>query len=487
MEKEDRRLPDDARRRVFAALVRHPFGLTRQALASAADVPTTTLAAMLQEGRLLGGLVIETKAKHAATGGGPKPKIVRLCDGICVAGVEIGHGHVRIGIAGLDGRLWADDEGNYFDQIVMPVFKERRRTLNWIAGSPENDRGALSRRLSRVFAARRGQSDGSSLERPFVLGVGVSVAGPVDPTDGRLVCVRPADGLILKEEEGSIACADWDGESAGQGLRDRLRNGDQTELFGWSMSHFRSDSASELCAKAELRDGVLSDTDFAVFIKWTGNVSAAVVLGGKVVVGSRGLAGGFPLHSSLGVQEEGINELGSSPKRLPLGIAVGIRRLGEEISNQLNLRGRDRGELLRDYFRDEILSVARGEKMGAEQMAVANGYLRRAATLLGENLAPTVDMLDPSNVVIGGGVFEKRDWPIVAESLFEGIRANVTVPSKTPKVELARYQEHPALKGAIASRLGVRDVVSTLVRACDEHPMSSTTPPSATVELSTIR
>lgn len=468
MRREERRVSSDARYRVLSALVGHPLGLTRQALASAADVPAATLATILRgpDGQDLSALIVEAKAERAAPGGGPRPKIVRLREGICVAGVEIGHGHIRVGIAGLDGRLWPDAQGRHYDQLVMPVFKERRATLNWIAGGLEGERGALSQRLARVFAERTKNDAESSLKKPLVVGVGISVAGPVDPQDGRLVCVRPADGLI-KDEEGSIACADWDGESAGKGLRDRLRGADRTEMFGWTLSHFRSDSASELCAKAELSRGVLSDTDFAIFVKWTGNVSAAVVLGGEVFAGSRGLAGGFPMHSPTVPADNGMDDLETS-KRLPLGIAVGIHRLGEEIGRALGLRTRRTDELFRDYFRAEILSISRGERdgFGSPEMALVNACLGQAGTLLGKTLAPTVDMLDPSKVVIGGGIFERQDW-IVAEFLSEGMRRKVTAPGKAPDVELAAHVEHPALDGAIASRLHPRDVVPVLLEACD--------------------
>jgi predicted NBD/HSP70 family sugar kinase len=354
----------------------------------------------------------------------------------------------------------------------MPVYKQRRQTLNWIAGGPDGEPGRLLRRLKHVYSERAAHLNGSALEKPFVLAVGISVAAPVDPADGRLVAARPADGLILKEEEGSIACADWDGESASKGLRDRLLGSDLYERFGWSQTSFHSDSASELCARAELRGGELSEADVAIFVKWTGNVSAAVVLHGHIVAGSRGLAGSLPLHS----QSSGSGG-GKEPGRLPLGIEVGIRRLHEEIGEELGLRKRRGDELLRDYFRDEILSIARGEKLGREERAHVISRLRDAAALVGENLAPAVDMLDPSKVVIGGGVFEKRDWPIIAEPLSDGIRREIAVSGKTPDVTLARYQDYPALRGAIASRLETDLLVDDLLRACENDSLAAAPEP----------
>lgn len=462
----------DARQRVLAAMVRHPAGLTRQALASAAEVPPATLGVMLRGGGEsdLSMVIVETKAERAAPGGGPRPNIVRLRQGVCVAGVEIGHGHVRVGVARLDGKLLPDSNGRYYDEVVMPVFRERRHTLNWIAGGVDGELGALPRRLSNVFAEQVRQEKWPALEKPLVLGVGVSVAGPVDPHDGRLVCARPARGSLLTEEEGTIACADWDGESAGKGLRDRLRGGDRSERFGWMLSRFRSASASELCARAELHSGTITPSDFAIFVKWTGNVSAAVVLAGDVFVGARGLAGGFSMHSAPGTEDENGNE--GEPEDLPLGIAIGIRRLSGELCGTLGIEPRksDSEVLLRDFFRAQILSVANRQADGfnGSEAATVRARLGKAAASLGEALAPAVEMLDLSKVIVGGGVFRSGDWPIIGEPLSEGIRARLIVPGKAPEVVLAEHTEHPALCGAIASRLDLNETIPTLLDACDE-------------------
>ena len=466
MDSENGKRAFDARQRVVAALLRHPEGLARQTLAGAAQVPPATLGAMLGRGGKseLGAIVVEAKAERAAAGGGPRPNIVRLREALCVAGVEIGHGHVRVGIAGLDGKLLADSNDSRYDEKVMPVFGERRHTLNWIAGGM-GEEGALPRRLSDVFEAQVRRGAWPQDERPMVLGVGVSVAGPVDPHDGRLVCARPSRGLPLSAEEGTIACADWDGESAGQGLRDRLRGGDGSERFGWTMSRFRSASAAELCARAELRGGVIEPADLAIFIKWTGTVSAAVMLAGRLVVGARGLAGGFSMHSP---RRDGRRNGGG--KELPFGAAIGVRRIAKELCKELGIEQweKDSGVLLRDFFRMQVLGVAHGqaEGFGAEAAARVKAALGEAASALGEVLAPTVEMLDLSKVVVGGGVFRPGDWPLVGEPLSEGMRASLTVPGKTPDVVLAEHSEHPALCGAIASRLDPAEAVPALLRAC---------------------
>ncbi len=417
-----------------------------------------------EHGRELSGLVAEVKADRAAPGGGPKPKILRLRKGICIAGVEIGHGHVRIGVAGLDGRLLPapdDKDGLYYSQSARPVFRERVKTLNWIAGEPGGEPGALPQRLQAVFHDWDPESE-DALAKPLVLAVGVSVAGSVDPTNGRLLCARSI--APRSPEEANIACGDWDGESAGTGLRDRLQRGDQSDLLGWTASRFRSIGAANLCAQAELHDGELKEIDDAIFVKWTGEVSAAVVIRGSVYTGSRGLAGGLPPRPHR--EEAADLELGRTQGE-PLSVAAGIRRLTTTIRDELQLRPLRDGELLRDYFRSEILPLAHGEKGSKDEIATAKGELERAAKLLGEALAPTIDMLNPARVVIGGGAFEPRDWPIVAEHLLEGIRANIVAPGETPRVELAFHTDHPALHGAVISRLDTEKLVLGLLKASE--------------------
>jgi predicted NBD/HSP70 family sugar kinase len=469
---------ENPRKSLLAALLRHPEGLTRHALEAESGLAHNAITALLRgdDGLNATGLIVETKADRAAPGGGPKPRILRLRDGICFAGVEIGHGHVRIGIAGLDGELLTaapKPPGSvHYAARISPIFKQRLETLKWIAGTPGDEPGALPRRLSEVFSSDSGDSE-TSLPRPLVLGVGVSVAGAVDPESGRLICAQPIVPPWLRkpkegedeDESGSIACVDWNGESAGKGLRDRLRGGDHSELLDWAC-HFRTASAANMCAQAELHDGVLAGFQDAIFVKWTGEVSASVVIRGEVYPGSRGLAGGFPSHAYRRRAGKG-QDIENGPPSETLSELAGIRRIAADLRRELRLRKKEKSELLRDYFRTEILSIAHGDRGTKEQTRVVNDRLRAEASRLGKALAPTVDMLNPARIVIGGGAFQSRDWPIVAEYLLEGLREEVAAPSEVPAVELARHTDHPALHGAIVSRRAEVAAVDALAEAAD--------------------
>lgn len=476
----------DPRKSLLAALLRHPEGLTRHALEAETGLAHNAITALLRgdDGLNSTGLIVETKADRAAPGGGPKPRILRLRDGICFAGVEIGHGHVRIGIAGLDGELLptvpAPPGSAHYAARISPIFKQRLETLKWIAGTPGDEPGALPRRLSEVFVSGGGESE-IRLPRPLVLGVGVSVAGAVDPESGRLICAQPIVPPWLRkakegedeDESGSIACVDWNGESAGKGLRDRLRGGDHSELLGWAC-HFRTASAANMCAQAELHDGVLAGFEDAIFVKWTGEVSAAVVIRGEVYPGSRGLAGAFPSHFDHEDREGDEDKDDENSKSIEHGQSsetlselAGIRRITADLRQELGLRKKKSTELLRDYFRTEILEIAHGDRGTKEQTRIVNARLKKEALRLGRALAPTVDMLNPARIVIGGGAFQGRDWPIVAEYLLEGLREEVAAPSEVPAVELARHTDHPALHGAIVSRRAEVAAVDALAEAAD--------------------
>ena len=119
------------------------------------------------------------------------------------------------------------------------------------------------------------------------------------------------------------------------------------------------------------------------------------------------------------------------------------------------------------HFRSEILSIAHGERGTKKQMATVKGQLENAAKLLGEALAPSVDMLNPARIILGGGAFEPRDWPLVAVHLQEGIRQNIVAPAEAPRVELAAHTDHPALYGAVISRLDVEKLAPQLLKASE--------------------
>ena len=93
----------------------------------------------------------------------------------------------------------------------------------------------------------------------------------------------------------------------------------------------------------------------AIFVKWTGEVSAAVVMRGSVYTGSRGFAGGLPPHT---LRTHGVEFGRPEPHGEPLSVAVGIRRLAEKIGGRLRLRLPAEDELLRDYFRSRSSSIA---------------------------------------------------------------------------------------------------------------------------------
>jgi hypothetical protein len=76
-------------------------------------------------------------------------------------------------------------------------------------------------------------------------------------------------------------------------------------------------------------------------------------------------------------------------------------------------------------------------------------------------------MLNPARIILGGGAFEPRDWPIVAEHLLEGIRQHIVAPGETPRVELATHTDHPALHGAVISRLDIEKLAPQLLEASE--------------------
>lgn len=422
-------------------LLRHPEGLQRQEVARRTGLAANTIAALLKPGKQLteAGLILEEQADQAGSDGGRRPFVARLDScGLYLGCVEVAHGHARCGLTDIFGRLLPAGPGDNdcYDELVSPsVSTDPTGTLDWIERR-------LKARLAAVFENERARArDGRAVrEAPLVVSVGVSAAGPVDPRNGKLRCANPRD-------DAGFSCGPWRGTSIGSSLEDRLVGSQE-----WRHCEFYTENDANLCAIAELHGGVLRNHSHAIVVKWTGGVGGAVVLGGDVYVGAEGFAGEFG-HSHLGDDEEALT-LGQR-----IGIAALSRRLRPTEYDAFRKGSDDCGLLLRDWFVEHILELARADEKlpeGESERGVGTPRkeIRRAAAELGRALVPHVDMLNPEVIVITGGVFTARDRSLITDPLTNSLRANTThFSSNEVDVIFAKHYKHPALDGAIASRL----------------------------------
>lgn len=407
------------------------------------------------------GLVVEEQAGEASSDGGPRPWLAKINSyGLYVACVEVAHGHARCGIADVFGRLLpadtseASEHGYCYDERVgTSVRDDPTSTLDWIQEK-------LTERVAAVFAYEHERMAKVAAkrawllrERPAVVSAGISAAGPVDPRNGKLRCANPRDGA-------GFSCGAWRGTSIGQSLEARLGESEE-----WEHCDFYTENDANLCAAAELHAGVLRDHAHAIVAKWTGGVGGAVVLNGEVYVGSEGFAGEF-----------GQSQSAQTPSDLTLGQRVGIaaisRRLRPEAYAEFRAGGCEE-ELLRDWFVDNVLALARDgspvppEEKEAQQrthqenrgddpqkIGTPREELRRAAAELGVALVPHVDMLNPQVIVISGGVFTNKDRALITEPMMDSLRGKTShFSSSEVDVIFGDHELHPALDGAVASRL----------------------------------
>jgi predicted NBD/HSP70 family sugar kinase len=482
---EDPEVPANIEKLVRELLL-HREGLTRQVIANRTELAPNTIASLLKHNMLREtGLVVEEREGKAGARGGPRRRRARINSfGLYVACVEVAHGHVRCGVSDVFGRLLPacdDEEAGRKPCYAQRVGKDARddppATLDFIEK-------ALCERVDSVFAYHRRQirkraheSGWVLRDAPTVVSVGISAAGPVDPRDGKLRCANPHD-------DSGFSCGAWRGTSIGHSLKARF------ELREWKVRDFFTENDANLCAKAELRDGVLRRLEeraghkaHAIVVKWTGGVGGAVVVNGQVYEGFEGFAGEFG-HSLFDPSD--------GPERdLTLGQRVGIaaisRRLRPLAFDQFRREGSKNGVLLRDWFIDNVLLLARtGEDVPDKEKerqkalykeALARGgkptevetprkELRRAARELGRALVPLVDMLNPQVIVISGGVFDSGDRSLIVDPLVKSLRDR-TSPISSNEVDVAfgEHSEHPALDGAIASRLADSKFPTRLVRA----------------------
>jgi predicted NBD/HSP70 family sugar kinase len=157
-----------------------------------------------------------------------------------VLGVDFGHRHVRVGVAGLNGKLLADEQ----------------RLLPLDLGVTEScaEAWAMAERLLAAAGARAAD----------VLHVGVGLPGPIDPVSGRV-----GWGAILQR---------WEGLEARSTLR---------EAFGLPVS---VENDGNLGALGELHHGAgRGCTDF-VYLNLATGVGAGLIIDGRLHRGAAGTA-----------------------------------------------------------------------------------------------------------------------------------------------------------------------------------------------------
>ena len=229
------------RRSVLAALAADG-PQSRADLARATGLSRTTVSSLVQD-LIAAGQAVETADRgrpHKGGSGRPPLLVAATSAHGAVAGIDVGHHHVRVAVADQTGSVLAED--------VRPVDVDRH-------GSATLDRAV---RMLRSLTRTAGLEPGS------LRGVGLCIAAPIDR---RTAQIR------------SDIMPGWRDLAPAEQLAERL---------GVPVA---ADNDANLGALAELHHGVAHGFGDFAYLKLASGVGAGLVLGGRLYRGATGIAG----------------------------------------------------------------------------------------------------------------------------------------------------------------------------------------------------
>ncbi len=370
-------------------LIWHNDGITRAEIARSTGLARSTVSDIVGE-LLETGLVVESG--DAPSGGGRRAVMLTFNDDACaVIGVDIGASHVSVTLTNLRGRAlhWASEPCD-------------------VRGNPDLTSETVERLSSFALAS-------SLAPEASLLGIGVGLPAPVDDTE----VGRPA-ASVLPAWEGHTGLADM---AARMGVPLEVEND------------------ANLGALAELWWGPSPGVRSFTFLKVATGVGAGHIVDGEIFRGSSGVAGEI---GHVTIDPNGPPCVCGNRGCLTTFVGTEallerLRSLGPDYPDSPLARGAPTLEMLTD-------AVERGD-------ALALAVIEEAGRHLGDAISGLINLMNPAEVVLGGGLTR------VGDRLLDPIRREVVrrtlVTSATSTV-------------IRASALGERDVAlgaATLVIA----------------------
>ncbi len=231
-----------ANQRTVLGLLAGEGPMSRADLVRASGLSRTTVSSLVAE-LIRHGQITETddRARPYKGGSGRPPVLVRLsAPAGGVAGVDVGHGHVRVAVADRLGEVLAED------RALVDADTHGAEVL---------DRAAA---MVRTLVGR------TDLTLEDLLAIGMCVPAPLDRRSSRI-----RTGIM----------PGWQGLLPGEELERRLG------------VPVHADNDANLGALAELHQGVARGRQDVVYLKVASGVGAGIVLGGRLHRGASGIAG----------------------------------------------------------------------------------------------------------------------------------------------------------------------------------------------------
>jgi predicted NBD/HSP70 family sugar kinase len=381
--------------------IREQGPISRAALAKTIGLSKPTVNEVV-EGLLREGTVEESDANGAEPSRPGRPaKLLRFRAELgYVLGLDIGAGKVLVLVADLNGDV---------------VESERRRVR-------AHDRLASDALLRMAQAAIAAALRRAGIPRSQLQAVCVGTPGVVDPTSGR---VRLAPQL-----------GGWDGLPLGR----RLQRSFPCPVL--------VDNEVHLAALAERWRGAAQDADDALFVQVGYGIGGGLLVGGRLYRGASGAAGEI---GYLPLRDDAAAGNGLGPFEHAAGGSAYARHGARAASapggaRLLELAGGDP-----DAVDAEIVfaAAAEGDRAAAAVVEELVGRLARG-------IAAAVVVVDPSTVIVGGGLSRAGD------TLLEPLTRKLSnlVPA-LPRVVLSDLGDQAVALGAV--RLGVQVVENRLL------------------------
>lgn len=368
----------EGNRRRVVRLLRSHGPMTRAELSRSAEVSRSTVSAIVAE--LIEEGLVEESGEMVGRGQAGRPgSLVSLNPSAGVAvGIDIDHQHLRV--------MAADLSHTVLGEATRPL------SLNHDA------KEAMSLAVELVDEILAG----TRVDRARVLGVGLSLAGPIEAIHGT---VRP-----------SSISPSWIGRDAAREMREEI---DLPVVV---------DNDANLGALAELMWGSARGVSDAVYLNVGTGIGAGLIIGGVVYRGAIGTAGEIG-HATA--REGGtICRCGNRGclERYAGGTAL-LHELAASFGDELTL--------------DELIERVRAGET-ASRRVVAD-----AGSLIGIHVATICNLLNPSHVIVGGPLSATGD--VLLEPIRRSIaRSALPIAAETVAVVPGDLGERATALGAVA-------------------------------------
>jgi predicted NBD/HSP70 family sugar kinase len=326
------------------------------------------------------GLVVERDGQFAGEGQPGRPAALLELDpsAASAVGVDFDHDKVRVAVSDLSRSVLAETSA--------PFDVDHDAT------------GALELAATLVEQVL----EESEVDRERVLGVGIALAGPIDPDRGAL---HPSDVL-----------AGWSDINAARELEKRV----DIPCY--------VDNDANLGALAEVTLGAGRNARFAAYVSISSGIGAGIVVEGRPYHGHRGTAG----------------EIGHTPAR-PDGAVCrcGLRGCLETVASARSI-----AELLSESRSEEVGSRRLLELVSSEDPA-ATRLIAEAGREVGIAVANLCNVVNPARVIVGG------ELSAAGETLTDAIAESIdryAIPSAAEDVTVVSgvLGERAELLGALA-------------------------------------